>query len=1160
MTGDLPPGTALGNYRITGTLGRGGMGVVYEAKDVMIGRKVAIKLLPEKLAADRASLKRFLQEARAAGRLNHPNAVGIHYVGEHKGRVFLVLELVPGGSAEDYLYKRGKFNWPEATRIITDACRGLAAAHHAGLVHRDIKPANIMRAKDGTVKLADFGLATPSARVGETSADVMVGTPMYLSPEQCDGKPADARSDLYALGATYYALLTGKPPYPHATTVVQCVYSHCFEPTPDPRELVPEVPAACVAVINRAMSKDPDERYRTADEMLAELEGIDRAVREGTATSASAWKTLPPDQSDGSLPGLTTTSMRALRPPPARGGPPPWLIFAAAGGGAVAAAVVVAAVMLRGNAEPKPAVPAAKPAAKAPPPVFAEPPVTPVPPDEPPVPTPPPPVAPPPPPPSLVPESEPPLRPAREVVELLAPGLSGWTPHASQWSFAAGAVVGRPAAAGGEARALGRLPSPAWDLSIRIRPGAAGWAGLAFGHGPAGNLLLMLTPEGVVRLVHSREPSRELGSGRVAPGEAALRLITDGSGAAVFAEGRRLLRVTDLPAADPRDPLCELIAAGAEARFSAAAWSPLGDGPPDRPARILAALSRFKPAGAAEQLRTLLTEPFPGGRPSPAEILQVMRTIKSPETLKALRQFAEAAPGPADAVCVALESLTDLPDPAAAAGIAENRLSHPDEGVRRAAALTLARVAPEAVHKIVPLLADRRVEVRRSAVEALALMAPDRAVPHLVGALGDPWVRRDAAAALVRMPSPAALPGWLAAMDQDEALAGKAVEALRNAGDAALPAVLDAAAKGRLTATSLLRTRAALFPARFVEQWKVLGPFPPEAVRTVLDPAAFGKAPDLAGEYPAEGGRTVRWIDARTAVSTHIMLDHTVPLHDLFGTAPGGAYAYAAVEADADGEVELQFRADDDITIWVNGERVAEARQANKTYLRAAARLRKGTNHLLLRVDNALLWWHFSVAVAAKATPDVLWSPPVLTLYEDDPVFASLMGQTVLGVPAPVSLEGLDVCSGTSAVRYGPPGMQRFWMPNWRFPLSTRNEPGHYRYLRFAWKKIAGRRATIVIFLDYSYKVRYRVGFLHAGDPMGIAAPPGLVTKSVQVGASPPTEWKIETVDLGAEFDGNSLVGIGVIVEDGEALLLDHVFLSRSLKDLKAAVPRPSGR
>ena len=271
-------------------LGRGGMGIVYEAEHPNLDRRVAIKVLPRRAAADQRGLQRFLLEAKAAGKLNHPNAVAIYEVDRTADAYFLVMEKVSGGSAEDFLKTRGPFNWPEATRIIADVCRALTAAHAAGLIHRDIKPANIMRSSEGVVKLADFGLAKhtaggvdffadaePSGDEGDghcslTVAGHVVGTPAYMSPEQCRGREVDARSDIYSLGATYYALLTGRAPFDGDWKKMMAC--HRTEPLPDPRRMRAGIPEACVMILRRATAKNPDERFQSAAAMRRALEEV----------------------------------------------------------------------------------------------------------------------------------------------------------------------------------------------------------------------------------------------------------------------------------------------------------------------------------------------------------------------------------------------------------------------------------------------------------------------------------------------------------------------------------------------------------------------------------------------------------------------------------------------------------------------------------------------------------------------------------------------------------------------------------------------------------------------------------------------------------------------------------------------------------------------
>ena len=268
-------GQRLGRYAISGQLGRGGMGIVYEAEDTLLQRRVAIKLLPKEVSSNPESLTRFLREAQAAARLNHANVVAVYDIGEADGTHYIVMELMSAGSAKAMLTARGTFHWVEATSILAEVCRGVAAAHKAGLIHRDIKPANILRSADGVVKLGDFGLVKPAGIKGPvlTSLGEVVGTPHYMSPEQSRCDALDKRSDIYSLGATYFALLTGRPPFDSPDSM-QVLFAHCAHPVPDPRELVAEIPEACTAIIHKAMAKNRSERHRSAGELLDELEQV----------------------------------------------------------------------------------------------------------------------------------------------------------------------------------------------------------------------------------------------------------------------------------------------------------------------------------------------------------------------------------------------------------------------------------------------------------------------------------------------------------------------------------------------------------------------------------------------------------------------------------------------------------------------------------------------------------------------------------------------------------------------------------------------------------------------------------------------------------------------------------------------------------------------
>ena len=273
-------GSQLGKYRLIGILGQGGMGVVYRAHDTVIERDVAIKILPSELSRNTRSLQRFLGEAKAAGRLVHPNSVRIYDVDQQNDVHFIVMELVEGGNIGDIFKQYGALSVTDATRVLVDACRGIAAAHAVGLIHRDIKPSNLLIDDEATVKVADFGVAKrdDSQTMQLTGDGNLIGTPYFMSPEQCSSEPADARSDIYSLGATYYALLTGQYPYYNAQTSMQVMYSHCHADPPNPRSVSPALPHACALIVARAMAKSPSDRYQTTGEMLADLENLRTAL------------------------------------------------------------------------------------------------------------------------------------------------------------------------------------------------------------------------------------------------------------------------------------------------------------------------------------------------------------------------------------------------------------------------------------------------------------------------------------------------------------------------------------------------------------------------------------------------------------------------------------------------------------------------------------------------------------------------------------------------------------------------------------------------------------------------------------------------------------------------------------------------------------------
>ena len=278
-------GQQIGKYELRRLLGRGAAGSVYLADDTLLGRTVALKILADFPTSDRRSLDRFILEARSAARLDHPNTVRVFETDERDGHHYIAMEWLEGGSAQGAIDETGPLPWKNATDWIIQAARGLEAAHQAGMLHRDIKPGNLLCTAGGTVKIGDFGLvklldhSTPML----TALGGPIGTPSFMSPEQCQGDPIDFRSDIYSLGATYYALLVGKPPFTSESSF-GVMFAHCANPVPDPRDAIPDIPEKCFRIIQQAMAKAPVERFQTAGEMRNELESLVSGPKEPALT------------------------------------------------------------------------------------------------------------------------------------------------------------------------------------------------------------------------------------------------------------------------------------------------------------------------------------------------------------------------------------------------------------------------------------------------------------------------------------------------------------------------------------------------------------------------------------------------------------------------------------------------------------------------------------------------------------------------------------------------------------------------------------------------------------------------------------------------------------------------------------------------------------
>jgi serine/threonine-protein kinase len=297
----LVGGTKLGDYEVQSLVGSGGMGVVYRARDLRLGRDVAIKVLPLFFASDRNRLRRFEQEARAAAALNHPNILAVHQLGTYEGSPYLVSELLHGETLRARV-KRGPIPLEESVEYARQIARGLAAAHEKGIVHRDLKPENLFLTKDGQIKILDFGLAKRTrpelAAKSEslaTEMGVVMGTVGYMSPEQVRGQSADFRSDIFAFGAILYELLSGQRAFTgdSSADVSSAILN---EDPPKLSRSDSHVPKALEAVVERCLKKNPPERFQSVEELSVALQGIKALPRRGISLSpiltGARWRIL----------------------------------------------------------------------------------------------------------------------------------------------------------------------------------------------------------------------------------------------------------------------------------------------------------------------------------------------------------------------------------------------------------------------------------------------------------------------------------------------------------------------------------------------------------------------------------------------------------------------------------------------------------------------------------------------------------------------------------------------------------------------------------------------------------------------------------------------------------------------------------------------------
>ncbi|MEX2392845.1 MAG: protein kinase [Actinomycetota bacterium] len=325
-------------YELESKIGSGGMGTVWRAKDRILNRFVAVKLLHDGLAHDSSFAERFRREARAAASLTHANVATVYDTGEEDGIPYIVMEYVDGESLHRMIQRQGPFPVEDAARVARSVLGALAHAHGKGLVHRDVKPANVLfDSATGTAKVVDFGIAKGLEDTGGLTRSGLIGTAAYLSPEQVNGGNATPASDLYGVGCLLYCCLAGDPPF-NGSTAIAIAMRHLNDPIPSIRRRRPDIPAPFEAVITRALAKDPAHRFASADEMDATIAATGLDTREATTPTVvevPASTVAMRDHPVGAAPGRTESFTRERTT--SRSGNPRWLP-------AVTAFLVIAAI------------------------------------------------------------------------------------------------------------------------------------------------------------------------------------------------------------------------------------------------------------------------------------------------------------------------------------------------------------------------------------------------------------------------------------------------------------------------------------------------------------------------------------------------------------------------------------------------------------------------------------------------------------------------------------------------------------------------------------------------------------------------------------------------------------------------------------------------
>jgi serine/threonine-protein kinase len=280
-----------GRYEIEEVVGSGGMATVYRAHDRLLERRVALKILHEHFVRDADAVERFQREARSVAQLAHPNIVTVIDRGEDDGRPYIVFEYVEGENLKQHLARRGALPAPEALDLALQVALALEAAHDRGVVHRDVKPQNVILAEEGRAKVTDFGIARARDTGAITVTGTVMGTSDYIPPEQAQGEPAGEQGDVYSLGVVLYELLTGEVPY-EAENPVAVAMRHVHDPVPSARERRPDVPPRVDAIVRRALAKDPDQRYASMSDLIADLEAA--RLGEGPSDDSAATMIVPP--------------------------------------------------------------------------------------------------------------------------------------------------------------------------------------------------------------------------------------------------------------------------------------------------------------------------------------------------------------------------------------------------------------------------------------------------------------------------------------------------------------------------------------------------------------------------------------------------------------------------------------------------------------------------------------------------------------------------------------------------------------------------------------------------------------------------------------------------------------------------------------------------